>query len=65
MKDYGADPINENGIIKFRMIPSNDIVDYEEKCNRLKTIKMSNKINCLIGAYTKEQINIKQGGKLK
>lgn len=31
--DYGADPI-ENGM--FRMVPSGDIVDYNERCQRLR-----------------------------
>lgn len=31
-KDYGADPIG-NGM--FRMVPSGDVVDFEERCRRL------------------------------
>lgn len=31
--DYGCDPLG-NG--KFRMVPSGDIVDYEERCRRLR-----------------------------
>lgn len=31
--DYGADPIKNN---KFRMVPSGDIVDFEERNQRLK-----------------------------
>lgn len=31
--DYGADPIGDG---KFRMVPSGDVVDYEERCRRLK-----------------------------
>jgi hypothetical protein len=30
--DYGADPIGDG---KFRMVPSGDIVSYEERCKRL------------------------------
>lgn len=30
--DYGADPIGDG---KFRMVPSGDIVDYEERNKRL------------------------------
>jgi hypothetical protein len=30
--DYGADPIGDG---TFRMIPSGDVVDYEERCARL------------------------------
>lgn len=32
-KDYGSDPIGDG---TFRMVPSGDIVDYEERCRRLK-----------------------------
>lgn len=31
--DYGADPVG-NGM--FRMVPSGDLVNYEERCRRLK-----------------------------
>jgi hypothetical protein len=31
--DYGADPIG-NGL--FKMVPSGDIVDFAERCERLK-----------------------------
>lgn len=31
--DYGADPIGDG---TFRMVPSGDIVSYEERCKRLK-----------------------------
>ena len=34
--DYGADPIG-NGL--FRMVPSGDVVDYEERKRRLAKIK--------------------------
>lgn len=30
--DYGADPIGDG---TFRMVPSGDIVDYDERCRRL------------------------------
>ena len=30
--DYGADPVGDG---KFRMVPSGDIVDYEERTRRL------------------------------
>jgi hypothetical protein len=32
-KDYGADPIGDG---TFRMVPSGDIVSYEERCKRLE-----------------------------
>lgn len=31
-KDYGADPIGDG---KFRMVPSGDVVDFEERNRRL------------------------------
>lgn len=31
--DYGADP---NGDGTFTMVPSGDVVSYEERCNRLR-----------------------------
>lgn len=31
--DYGADPIGDG---TFRMVPSGDIVDFGERCRRLK-----------------------------
>jgi hypothetical protein len=31
-KDYGCDPLGDG---KFKMIPSGDIVDYQERCRRL------------------------------
>lgn len=30
--DYGADPIGDGN---FRMVPSGDIVDWDERCRRL------------------------------
>lgn len=30
--DYGADPIGDG---TFRMVPSGDVVDFEERCRRL------------------------------
>ena len=30
--DYGCDPLGDG---MFRMVPSGDIVDYTERCNRL------------------------------
>jgi len=30
--DYGADPLGDG---TFRMVPSGDIVDYQERCKRL------------------------------
>lgn len=31
--DYGADPLGDG---TFRMVPSGDVVDFEERCRRLK-----------------------------
>jgi hypothetical protein len=35
-KDYGADPLGDN---KYRMVPSGDIVDFDERTRRLQTSK--------------------------
>jgi hypothetical protein len=32
--DYGCDPLGDG---TFRMVPSGDIVDYQERCRRLGT----------------------------
>jgi hypothetical protein len=35
--DYGADPVGEvDGVFKWRMVPSGDLVDYHERLRRLK-----------------------------
>jgi hypothetical protein len=34
-QDYGCDPLPDG---KLRMVPSGDIVDFEERCRRLKNI---------------------------
>ena len=31
--DYGADPVGDG---TFKMVPSGDVVDFEERCRRLK-----------------------------
>lgn len=31
--DYGCDPVGDGA---FRMVPSGDVVDYAERCRRLK-----------------------------
>lgn len=31
-KEYGADPVGDG---TFRMVPSGDVVDWEERCRRL------------------------------
>lgn len=33
-KDYGADPVGDG---TFRMVPSGDVVSYEERCRRLES----------------------------
>ncbi len=62
MKDYGADPIGEG---KFKMVPSGDIVDWDERCKRLPLVDMGNTIDTLIGSKTADQVERMQGGKLK
>lgn len=38
--DYGSDPLGEiNGVFKWRMVPSGDIVELEERNRRLKVKK--------------------------
>ena len=61
MKDYGADPLGDG---RFRMVPSGDIVDFEERCRRLPGPNMENRIDTLIGAKTADQVERMQGGKL-
>lgn len=61
MNDYGADPIG-NG--KFKMVPSGDIVDFDERNKRLPPTDMGNRIETLIGAKTALQVNMMQGGRL-
>jgi hypothetical protein len=56
IKDYGADPI-EDGM--FRMVPSGDIVTYEERCKRLPD-KQHSKNDCLGMSW--EELAQKQGG---
>ena len=58
-KDYGYDPIG-NGM--FRMVPSGDVVDRNERDNRLPKRK-DVKNDCF--GLSWEEIEKKQGGKLK
>lgn len=62
MKDYGCGPL-KNG--KFKMVPSGDIVDVNEKNKRLPPVCMNDHQKCLIGNLTANQIEKMQGGKLK
>lgn len=56
MKDYGADPLGDG---KFKMVPSGDIVDFEERNRRLpRTNHVQN--DCF--GLSWEQISMKQGG---
>ena len=59
MKDYGSDPIG-NGM--FRMVPSGDIVNREERDKRLPKKSMAP----LNGAFgmTWDELEKRQGGKL-
>ena len=61
MMDYGADPL-DNG--KYKMVPSGDVVDFEERNKRLPPVDMDHKIDTLIGAKTAMQVDIMQGGKM-
>ena len=57
--DYGCDPIG-NGM--FRMVPSGDVVDRNERDSRLPK-RASIKNDCF--GLSWEEIEKKQGGKLK
>ena len=60
-KDYGCDPLGDG---KFKMVPSGDIVDAEEKDKRLSRFKRREVKNDCFG-LSWDQIEQKQGGKLK
>jgi len=63
MKDYGSDPLG-NGL--FRMVPSGDIVDRDERNRRLPPVDMrAERPSYLIGTLTAAQVQAKQGGKLR
>ena len=57
MNDYGCDPI-ENG--KFRMVPSGDVVDAQEKEKRLSHLRQEQTNDCLGKSWA--QIAMMQGG---
>lgn len=57
IKDYGSDPLG-NG--KFRMIPSGDIVDSDERNRRLSEEKSAAANDCF--GLSWERIAIMQGG---
>lgn len=61
-KDYGSDPLG-GGL--FRMVPSGDIVDFDERCRRLPVRDMSGRQDYLIGSKTANQVGLMQGGKFK
>lgn len=61
MKDFGCDPVGDG---TFKMVPSGDIVDVNEKNKRLPPVNMNNRIDTLIGALTANQVEGMQGGKL-
>jgi hypothetical protein len=63
VKDYGFDPLG-NGL--YRMVPSGDIVTAEERNRRIPPVDMGAKrAPALIGTLTAEQVQAKQGGKLR
>jgi len=61
MKDRGCDPMG-NGM--FRMFPSGDIVNKEEKEKRLARFRENRQKNDCFG-LSWDQIESMQGGKLK
>lgn len=58
-KDYGADPL-ENGM--FKMVPSGDIVNLEERNKRLK---LRTGVQNDIFGMSWDELERRQGGKLK
>ena len=60
-KDYGSDPLG-NGM--FKMVPSGDVVDLEERNRRLPLVDFSGRQDYLIGSKTAFQVEMMQGGKL-
>ena len=56
MKDYGCDPLGDG---RFKMIPSGDIVDFEERNRRLAR-KEKQEPDCLGMSW--EELAMKQGG---
>jgi len=61
MRDYGADPMGDG---KYRMVPSGDIVDFEERIRRLPLVDMGVRDVHLIGTLTADDVERMQGGKL-
>ena len=65
MKDIGCDPL-ENGM--FKMIPSGDIVDWDERVRRLPMKDIANisesTLPPLIGGLNEIQVDLIQGGKM-
>lgn len=59
--DYGCDPLGDG---TYRMVPSGDIVNYEERCKRLNKVKKPIVKNDCLG-LSWEKIEKMQGGKLK
>jgi len=56
-KDYGADPLGDG---TYRMVPSGDVVNYEERCQRLPDKTRQHANDCL--GLSWEQIARRQGG---
>lgn len=56
--DHGADPLGDG---KFRMVPSGDIVDFEERNKRLARYKQHKSNDCF--GLSWDEIANKQGGK--
>jgi len=62
ISDYGADPIGDG---KYKMVPSGDIVSWEERIKRLPLKDMTNYESRLVGGLTATEVERMQGGKLK
>lgn len=65
VKDTGCDPLLGG---MFRMIPSGDIVDWDERVKRLPIIEIDRSIEehlqPLIGGLNEMQVDLMQGGKM-
>lgn len=62
MKDYGFDPVGDG---RYKMVPSGDIVDKEERDKRCPPISMTGRKPALIGSLNAFQVQMMQGGKLR
>ena len=62
IEDYGCDPIGDG---KFKMVPSGDIVDFQERNKRLERFNRRPAPKNEIFGMSWDELEKKQGGKLK